>query len=882
MKKIFLSQIICVLLCLGFSLQSFAQTGESLNFDGIDDYVTLPFVVNGDYTKELWIKPDNNSGFPNIFSGTTTAFYLNNMRLSAGHSPAFNEVLDPAALTAGTWYHIAVTYDATAGTLKLYKDGVLVDSQSAPNYTETILQLGRYDFSNYYGGNMDEVRVWNVVRTQAEIAAGMNCRLTDDTPGLLAYYDFQQGIAGGNNVSENILRDRANFCSPKNGSLFNFSLLGNNSNWVADGITLTGFCNASPNIHLTGNSICILSGDITPATADGSDFGDYYATPVVKTFVIHNTGSDILNISSIISSSTDFVISGAPSTIAPGTSASFTLTFSPSAPFGVKNGTITINNDDANDGTYTFAITGDFKGIGQSLNFDGLNDYVSLPFVISGSYTKEAWIKPDAMGGFPNILSGTGTALYLNNMRLSAGHAGNTFGEVSDPAALTAGQWVHVAVTYDATSGEMNLYKDNIMVATNPAAANYTETLLEISRFNSGNYFTGNIDEVRIWNYARSQSEITASRNCQVNDDAPGLIAYYDFNQGSANGFNFTELILNDKHDTCTALNGTLNNFNNSGNTSNWVSDSPFPSGTYCSPLRPNIKINGFGECILDGDLTPDVVNGTDFGLYSSGNPVIRTFVVKNTGSGILTLGVPVLSGPDAINFGILSNPATTVAPGDSTSFDVRFQSPSLGIKNAFITLANDDADELNYTFAIRGERQQALPVSLISFNGMLLEKEVKLNWSTASERANRGFEILRSDAAQRKWTSIGFVPSQNVQNGNYRFSDYTPLAGLNTYRLKQIDLDGNSTLSNIISVNVVIKSTVVKTFPNPFTDAVTVSFNDLSLLKSTAVLTNATGVVVGRYILTDYRTTISVQHLARGMYILSLSNGEVIKLIKQ
>ncbi len=881
MKKIFLIKTLLVFFLLSFSFQPFAQTGQSLNFDGVDDYITLPFVVSGSYTKELWIKPDNTAGFPNILSGSSTALYLNNMSLAAGHSPSFNQVIDPTPLTAGTWIHIAVTYDAATGDMKLYRNGVQVDAQTAPAYTETNMELGRFIFSNFYSGNMDEVRVWSVVRTQAEIAAGMNCRLTDDTPGLLAYYDFQQGIAGGNNATETMLRDRASFCNPQDGMLMNFSLTGTTSNWVADGISLSGYCNASPNIHVTGNSDCIVSGDISPVLTDGTDFGNFYATPISNTFVINNTGSDVLNISSIISSSTDFTISGAPATIAAGSSATFTVTFSPTAPLGVKTATITVNSNDANDGTYTFSVTGEFRSIGQSLDFDGIDDYVSLPLIVSGSYTKEAWIKPDAQGGFPNLISGTGTAFYLNNMQLAAGHSGSGFTEVLDPIALNAGQWYHIAVTYDAGSGIMNLYKDNALVSSSVAVP-YTETILELGRFNFSNYYAGNMDEVRIWNYARTQAEIAATMNCQINDDLPGLLAYYDFNQGAANGNNFTELTLLDRHDTCVAQNGTLFNFANSGNNSNWVSDTPFPAGTYCGPLRSNIRLSGFGECILDGDLTPSVTNGTDFGFYTSGNPVFRTYVIKNTGSDTLTLGVPVISGPDAVHFQITSFPATSVAPGDSTSFTVQFIATTLGVKNAIITIANNDADEASYTFAIRGERQQPLPVNLISFNGMLVEKEVKLSWSTTSERNNRGFEILRSDASQRKWISIGFVSAQNLQMANYTFLDYTPLAGINTYRLKQVDLDGNSSLSNIVSVNVNIKTAVVKTFPNPFTSTITVSFNDKILLNSIAILRNATGITVGKYILSDYRTSINLQNMSKGMYILSLSNGEVIKLIKQ
>ena len=65
------------------------QTGQALDFDGTNsNRVILPFVINNSYTKELWIKPAAASltGFPNIFSGNTTALYLNNGKLTAGHA----------------------------------------------------------------------------------------------------------------------------------------------------------------------------------------------------------------------------------------------------------------------------------------------------------------------------------------------------------------------------------------------------------------------------------------------------------------------------------------------------------------------------------------------------------------------------------------------------------------------------------------------------------------------------------------------------------------------------------------------------------------------------------------------------------------------------
>ena len=122
-------------------------------------------------------------------------------------------------------------------------------------------------------------------------------------------------------------------------------------------------------INLKGNSVAIVSGDITPATADDTDFGTVVLnTPTIKTYTIENTGTAALSISSIVSSGTDsadFVVGGItlPATIAAGTNNTFTLTFTPTSE-GIKTATITINNDDCDESGYSFAV----QGGNESLN----------------------------------------------------------------------------------------------------------------------------------------------------------------------------------------------------------------------------------------------------------------------------------------------------------------------------------------------------------------------------------------------------------------------------------------------------------------------------------------------------------------------------------
>jgi Concanavalin A-like lectin/glucanases superfamily/Secretion system C-terminal sorting domain/Protein of unknown function (DUF1573) len=873
-----------------FSFTGKAQTGEALQFDGTDDYVALPVSLTGNYTKEVWVNTATLTAFPNILSGTGTALFLNSGRLAAGHSTGtFGQLLDPAPLVAGTWYHVAVTYNATTGEMKLYKNALVVDSELAvPNYTEPALEMGRFAGANYFNGTLDEVRLWNTERSAAEIAASMNCSLTGDEPGLLANYNFNQGIVGGNNAGLTTLSDNTDDCSAANGTLFNFALTGTTSNWVAPGPVLSGTCaNSFSNITLTGNNNCITSGDVTPSLLDNTNFGNFGISPISKTFKIVNSGNSVLSISSVVISgfnAADFSITTATATsVAAGDSTSFTITFSPTAGLGVKDATVTINNSDLDEAAFTFNIRGTFSGPGQALSFDGINDRVDLPFVFSNSYTKEAWILTRSLTGFPNILSGnptTGTALFLNEGRLAAGH-GSAFSQVVDPVALLANTWYHVAVTYNHVTGVMNLYRDGALVASNPSVTNYTETMQQIGTFNSAFYFNGNIDEVRFWNVERTEAQINASRNCALNGSEAGLIAYYNFNQGAQGGDNAGVTSLNDLHGNCP-LNGTLVNFALTGTVSNWIAPGAPLSGS-CTLQVPNISIAGNTNCIETGDLSPSTTDNTDFGVVNNNSTLDKTFVITNNGGETLSITGFSITGADASSFTIVSSPASTVLPGDSTTIVVRFAPTVAGIKNATVEVLNNDANEGVYRFAITGQGLAVVPVSILYFKATANDKVARLLWETTAEINNAGFEIQRSVGNTNRWETIGFVAGTNISAGSkYSFNDVAPLKGFNAYRLKQSDFDGRNAISNVEVINFAVDATSISVYPNPVIDKINLVFNDSKLLNTRAKITSASGTVMAMITLNNYRQQVDLSALATGMYFINLSNGKVLRVIKQ
>lgn len=117
------------------------------------------------------------------------------------------------------------------------------------------------------------------------------------------------------------------------------------------------------------------------------------------------------------------------------------------------------------------------------------------------------------------------------------------------------------------------------------------------------------------------------------------------------------------------------------------------------------------------------------------------------------------------------------------------------------------------------------LPVELISFTGQNKDEHNLLKWTTGSEINSDYFEIQKSENGF-DFQTIGMAKGAGNSNReiNYEFRDYDPFAGLNYYRLKQVDFNGDVNWSNVITVKVK-GSFDLGVYPNPTKDEVTVSF---------------------------------------------------------
>lgn len=139
-----------------------------------------------------------------------------------------------------------------------------------------------------------------------------------------------------------------------------------------------------------------------------------------------------------------------------------------------------------------------------------------------------------------------------------------------------------------------------------------------------------------------------------------------------------------------------------------------------------------------------------------------------------------------------------------------------------------------SYSVVIDGIRlstqwDDLVPVELTSFAASSVGGDVFLNWSTATELNNSGFEIQRSSSGT-EFAAVGFVPGYgtSTEAKTYRFVDANLLAGSYTYRLKQIDFNGSFTYSDEVNVEVIapVQFELSQNYPNPFNPNTTIKFS--------------------------------------------------------
>ncbi len=239
--KNLLYTVTCILLT---TLPSFSQgpynmpdnigSGNCLEFDGVDDYVDCGDIhsntfdgINSLLTIEGWILPNtaaghhaivvkyNSSITPNrrtIYFAVRDGGFLNFTAHNQTPSGFIDGITDIRNIISGQWYHVSAVVNLQTQIILLYVNGTLQASTTSTTGTtptsfldnaipvELGASVGGGGRGHFWDGQIDEVRIWNVARTQAQIRDNMCRQLTGAETGLVGYWNMNEGT--GNTVND--------------------------------------------------------------------------------------------------------------------------------------------------------------------------------------------------------------------------------------------------------------------------------------------------------------------------------------------------------------------------------------------------------------------------------------------------------------------------------------------------------------------------------------------------------------------------------------------------------------------------------------------------------------------------------------------------------
>lgn len=175
-----------------------------------------------------------------------------------------------------------------------------------------------------------------------------------------------------------------------------------------------------------------------------------------------------------------------------------------------------------------------------------------------------------------------------------------------------------------------------------------------------------------------------------------------------------------------------------------------------------------------------------------------------------------------------------------------------------------------------------ALPVEFLNFSAKCDDQKVRLNWQTSSEINNDYFTVERSrDGIIFDVISTVLGHGNSTVSQTYNWRDNNPLSGISYYRLSQTDYDGSQEFLKTISIDC-MQEEVVKLYPNPFENSLTISSQHRGILT----LYDISGKVIQQMSFEAGVQSRAMYEIANGIYIahVLLSNGEIedIKLFKQ
>ncbi|MBE2279063.1 MAG: immune inhibitor A [Ignavibacteriaceae bacterium] len=182
-----------------------------------------------------------------------------------------------------------------------------------------------------------------------------------------------------------------------------------------------------------------------------------------------------------------------------------------------------------------------------------------------------------------------------------------------------------------------------------------------------------------------------------------------------------------------------------------------------------------------------------------------------------------------------------------------------------------------------------AVPVELTSFTANVSENGVNLDWATASEVNNSGFDVQRSSNSEL-WETLSFVAGKGstADASVYKYIDNSPLPGKSYYRLVQIDYDGTTQKYGPVEIDftTVYDYELSQNYPNPFNPSTNLTFTLAQAGKTDLRIYDITGTEVSNLVndyleAGKYTITFDASKLSSGIYFYELRSGNFVKRMK-
>lgn len=609
---------------------------------------------------------------------------------------------------------------------------------------------------------------------------------------------------------------------------YGFRVNANNTEGNAIGSDVTFTTSGAPAITVTdgANPLPNGSGTFDFGTVDGVD-----SSPE-QTFTIENNGStDLAVTNTTLSNTTDFTLTQTPSsTVAAGASTDFAVQFTTATP-GTYTTTVSIDNSDADETPYTFTIEAT-AGTPEADVFVETSPRTPLS---DGGTFDFGTVTAGASSTETFTIENNGDATLSISPPSSIPGAFNVTAIGGSAPPLAPGEAFTFDVTF--TPSGATAFSESFSVTNNDPDENpYDVTLTG----------TGAARELTITDGSVDGLDFDASVAPGTDNNAVGIVAL----SANAGGTTLEGLTITSNAPGIEGL-SAARLFGSDDATLNTGSDTELASMTTNNTSAPaTIAFGGFSDPIP-------------------------------TSTRYLILAIDVDAGAPAsdVQF-FLDQPSDLTINGDVAIATVNGQSETTF---AALPLSNGAT---------------ALPVEMTTFSGTahttnttetVAEQRVDLQWETASETNNAGFEVQRRADSTAAWTALGFVEGAGTTDEaqTYRFRDpNVPFATEQlTYRLRQVDTDGTESFSApfVMDVPMPQAATLQAPFPNPTQGAITLRYT----LAEPADVQLQVYDLLGRRVTTLTRTQVeagrhelhtSVRDLAAGTYFVRMVAGGTVE----